>query len=194
MARKAGKPFSALQGAARQHALEWGRSALNDCFDSDEMTRDLQGYAKETHGLSADKCFWSLRHCQGDGVAFYGTIDIAALADKHEDLQAVLTAFSMACPHVTLCVSVKGEHGHYHHWNSMEPVVDVYDYSKKEEDAAEATAVWIQDYLADLLKEISRDVERYGYSLIDDQNSDEYIADFLEANEYRFTRAGDFLQ
>lgn len=186
-----------LSPRAKAKALDWGRDLLNEDFDSDQMTEDLQEYVKEKYGLVTDKCYWGLGHCQGDGVAFYGNVDLRPLAEKHPELDAVLTAFRLANPENAIWANIGGENGHYHHWNSMIPSVehDVRDRENRTVEAhADETAAWVQDWLENTLQEISRDAERYGYEIVDDRNSDEYITEFIEGNEYRFDEDGERIE
>ena len=192
MARKAGRTFSSLRGEARQRALKWGRERAREWIDADMLTEELQGYAAEKHGLKADKCAFSLGYCQGDGVAFYGAFNLSTLAEKHPELDAALVAFTLAYPDGYLQAWIEGGDSRYCHCNSMDAKIEAADCDTNQ-DAADVTAAWMQDYVDELLKDISRDVAKVGYAEIEYQESDEAIIETFEANEYRFTQEGDYI-
>ena len=187
-----GRPFSKLSKAAKERALEWGRDRVNQSFDSDLMTDDLQNYAAEKHGVKAGKCYWSLGHCQGDGVAFYGCLDLDALREKSPETLAIFAGLRLLGVNCSLHVNIEGGNGHYHHHNSMDPTVEVYDCEDKDQERADEAAEALQSFLEGFLKEVSRDVEEYGYEVIDGQLSDESVQDFIQSNGYCFTKAGEF--
>lgn len=191
LSRKAyGLPFSRLKAEAKARALEWGRERVSECFEGEELTRNLEEYVAEKHGLSADKCFWSLGHCQGDGVAFYGAIDLDPLKQAQPEVAAIYARLRLMGISCYLDAHVEGANSHYHHYNSMSARVDVADYEPEHEAQAEQAGEDLQRFLDDFLKDVSRDAERYGYEAVDGETSDEHVQEWIEANEYRFRRDG----
>ena len=191
MPRKAGLPFARLSAQAKARALDWGRECIAGDFDADQLTEDLQGYVKEKHGLSADKCFWSLGHCQGDGVAFYGAIDLDPLKQAQPEVTAIFARLRLlGIQSCTLDAHIERANSHYHHYSSMDVRVEVLDYEPEHEAQAEQAGEDLQRFLDDFLKDVSRDAERYGYEAVDYESSDEYVQEWIEANEHRFERDG----
>ena len=194
LSRKAhGLPFSRLKAEAKARALEWGRDRVSEHFDADRLTEDLKGYVKEKHGLDAGDCYWKLGHCQGDGVAFYGVIDLDPLKQAQPEVAAIFARLRLlGIQSCTLDAHIEGANSHYHHYNSMDVRVEVLDYEPEHEAQAEQAGEDLQKFLDDFLKDVSRDAERYGYEVIDGETSDEHVQEFIEANEYRFKRDGTF--
>ena len=190
MSRKAGLPFARLSAQAKARALDWGRRCVSEGFDADHFTEDLQEYVKEKHGLSADKCFWSLGYCQGDGVAFYGAIDLDPLKQAQPEVAAIFSRLRLLGISCYLDARIQGERGNYHGWNSMDAMVQALDYEPEYEAQAEQAGEDLQRFLDDFLKDVSRDAERYGYEAVDYESSDEHVQEWIEANEYRFERDG----
>ena len=190
--RPAGLPFPRLSAQAKARALDWGRkSVMEDVgFRPDKLTQDIQGYVAEKHGLSADKVYWSLGHCQGDGVAFYGSIDLDPLKQKQPEVAAIYARLRLLGVSCYLGAYVEGANSHYHHYNSMSARVEVADYEPEHEVQAEQAAEDLERFMDDFLKDVSRDAERYGYEAVDYETSDEHIQEWIDANDYRFTRDG----
>ena len=70
--------FNELSDEAKEKAREWYRDG-----DS-EMTSDQFEYRLEELGLPNKDIRWSLSCCQGDGVAFYGELDIEEYLTKNK--------------------------------------------------------------------------------------------------------------
>jgi hypothetical protein len=77
--------FDELDDKAKEKARDWWRQAENECFDSAEFTTMLEEQAMYHHRIKADSCYWSLSYCQGDGVAFYGTLNLGVLCADNPD-------------------------------------------------------------------------------------------------------------
>lgn len=191
-----------LTGKAKEAAITAGRTWHNETFDSDDLTEDLKEHAEEKHGVIAEECSWRLSNCQGDGVAFYGHINLDALEAKYPEVKKLVEAASMIDN--TLIVSSDGKNSRYHHWNSMTVEVEAdygHRYSERYRDQdeddlekldakADKLANDLRDFAAQVLKDASRDTERYGYQVIDGSNEDESIVELLEANEWEFDENG----
>lgn len=184
-----------LTGKARDKAIEAGREWHNATFDSDDMTTQLTEYAHEKHGVKSTECNWSISFSQGDGVAFYGTIDLDELAKKHENVKKIIDAAAEI--DVTLSVTSEGRNSRYHHWNSMTVSAEHdtgYRYSDKYrdedegplEDKADKLANELQEAVADILKAASRDTHSWGEKCVLADSEDDSIVELLEANEWEF--------
>lgn len=60
-------------------------------------------------------------------------------------------------------------------------------------DRVHELADGIREYMEDRIKAIADEMESDGYAEIDHKDSDEYIDEHLELNDYRFTREGEIL-
>ena len=55
----------------------------------------------------------------------------------------------------------------------------------------EAKAKKLEEDLEEWVEDMSRELEKSGYETIEYQNSDEYIVEVLENNDYKFDEEGD---
>jgi len=93
---------------------------------------------------------WRLSHSQGDGVAFYGSIDLTNQFWK-EIIGDVDCAGEITC-----------NNPHYDHYNTMDLVTNgLSDEQSK--------------LILDRIKECSKELEEIGYQSIEFYDSDEYI-------------------
>jgi hydroxyacyl-ACP dehydratase HTD2-like protein with hotdog domain len=184
-----------LTGKAKDKAIEAGREWHNATFDSAEMTEQLKEYAHEKHGVKADDVNWSISFSQGDGVAFYGTIDLDELAKKHENVKKLVDAAAEI--DVTLSVTSEGRNNRYHHWNSMSVTAEHdtgYRYSERFADddetplmeKADKLATELQEAVAEILKAASRDTHSWGEKCVLADSEDSAIVELLEENEWEF--------
>jgi hypothetical protein len=154
-----------LSDTAREKALEKMRNVLYEWLDSSQITDFLNGdlyYAlTSTHdgeistkelskrvGLTIE---YSLSHCQGDGVAIYGTLnsDDAPNVNWHGASTAIFT---------------RNSHGHhYSHENCMTVSLFSYDEAGYEVDADKATTEKFTEQFRDLCRELARS----GYAQIE---------------------------
>lgn len=191
-----------LTGKAKETAIEAGREYHNQTFDSAEMTEQLKEHAEYNHGVKVDTCQWSLSYCQGDGVAFYGSLDLEVLAAKHPNIAKIVK--KAKDKDNTFSVKIEGKNSRYHHWNSMTVEVEGdngHRYSEyyrgrsertlaKLDTEMEAAATELHTLIADVLRAASRDTEAWGYKVIEVDNEDEQIIELLEANEWEFDENG----
>jgi uncharacterized protein YjbJ (UPF0337 family) len=185
-----------LTGKAKDRAIEAGRQWHNETFDADNMTEQLQDHAKEKFGVVTDECMWSISFCQGDGVAFYGNLDLDVLSAKHRNVAAILRK---AKKHdITLSVKIEGRNGRYHHYNTMDVEVE-NDYGfryngKKYREARLTELERISDGLAEelraavksILVDASHDTYSWGEDCILADSEDDAIEDLLDANDWEF--------
>lgn len=195
--KRDGHSLCSLTGYAREKALRWLRD-YNGFDHSDRLAemfkRDLIDHYGFTNG---DVCF-SLGHCQGDGVAFDAHAWVTHLAElgQCEPLREIVKQFQMCAvlegwvniPEFT--VNVK-RHGRYTHSESMSVEVNT-DYMWEDDDFAEHI-VNLSQCISFYVKEISKAMEKDGYSCLEDWDSEEYLLEHAEANDYRFDDDGEFL-
>ncbi len=184
--------FDELSKKSKAKAIEDWRDAGNPTDFLDEDLKDLfEGELNEV-GLPADTVYWGLGHTQGDGVAFYGSVDL----DDYLKQNKLLKKFGKLLD-FDVSAKIEGASGNYHHSNSMDVQVD-YD----EPDVLEGPKEWtpginlpkltdeLQDHMNEHVEEVSRKLEKMGYDEIDYLNSDEAITDTLEGNDYEYTADG----
>ena len=183
--------FAELSPAVQDRALEKVRTDLYDWTTSDQITDHLNGelyYALTgTHDGEISKkeltkrvgliVEYSLSHCQGDGVAIYGTLnsDDAPNVNWHGASTATFT---------------RNSHGnHYSHEHCMTVALFSYDEDGYEIDTDKA----ITETFAEQLRDLCRELARSGYAEMDYLTSSETALLYLEDNEpRRFTESGEY--
>lgn len=199
---KTGYPYSALSKKAKERAREeWREAERND--PSYELS-ELLGRDLEDHfGLTNCKLFYSLGYCQGDGVAFDGHPDVDEWAKHDETLAGMLKEIhglaALTGYEVDLRVHIEQRDNHYYHWNTMRVSVDHDEEPCPYETPPALQAIYdkieaLEEYLAQRVKDISRELEKTGYAEIEYYDSDEYIDELLTENDhYMFSRRGEWL-
>ncbi len=181
--------YDELTVSAKENARKWFEESLNEEFshETECITQDLTS-ALEEKGYEGLEVNWSLSHCQGDGVAFYGTLytsevlQIAKrlLSEKEYNRLEIISQ----CEDIVFEINNSGW-GRYHHWNTMSvELIDVCyweDYPK----------VWellkkLERAIAEDIREVSKELERKGYEQIEYYFSKEYAEDEIRANDYEF--------
>jgi hypothetical protein len=180
-----------LPDAARKNALAKMSDLMYGYIHSDEITEYLNGElatiltgecvgeisSKELTTRIGLKIEWSLSHCQGDGVAIYGTLnsDDAPKLEWGNGTTATLTRNSLS--------------NHYSHEHTMNVAVFRYD-----EDGYEIDSDCPEnEQFADQIRDICRELKRLGYGQIEALTSEEAIHGYLDGGDARrFTENGDF--
>ena len=170
--------FAELSSAAQEKALEKVRTDLHDWIDDSQITDHLNGelyYAltgKHDGQISKEELTtrvgliieWSLSHCQGDGVAIYGTLnsDDAPNVNWHGASTATFT---------------RNGHGHhYSHENCMTVALFSYDEAGYEIDADKDTT----EKFAEQFRDLCRELARSGYAEIEYLTGEQSALDHLE--------------
>lgn len=187
-----------LTGKARERALEAGRKWLDRTFEPSELTADMRLRVEDEYGVKTEECFWSLSYCQGDGVAFYGRLDLAVLAAKNAEVRSIVAR--AADIDTTLSVTVRGRNSFYHHWNSMSVEVEDdsgYRYTGRDdylvdtEATADLLVRELREEVQRVLKEASHAAEELGYETLEAEREDDAVAELLEANGWEFDEYGN---
>lgn len=163
-------------------------------FDWDDaaiLTEDFKMQLAE-RGFPETEVFWSLGYCQGDGVAFYGSVYPEDLKEKDPNAKEFIEALEKAGD--VLSIWITGENNHYHHWNSMTVEVEF-----EEEDETLPPRLRIarpvlredfENYLDDKVREISRELEKSGYAEIEYAHDENTIRDELMERENLYEKDG----
>lgn len=173
--------FEELDGAAKTRAEytvgDWLREDANSNLEEFTFKPVLEEW-----GFPTDKIEWSLGHSQGDGMAFYGDVDVRVYAKKVGKLKE-WRALLAAEPWASLARNSFG--AHYSHWNTMEADAD---YEGLVTETRTIQAQELQDALAEDVKTVSRELAQAGYDALD--VSEEDIREHCEANDFRFNADG----
>ena len=162
-----------------------------DWDDAAMLTEDFKMQLAE-RGFPETEVFWSLGYCQGDGVAFYGSVYPEDLKEKDPNAKKFIEALERAGD--VLSIWVTGKNNHYHHWNSMTVEVEF-----EEEDEILPLRLRIarpflreefEDYLDDKVQQISRELEKSGYAEIEYHCSNEAIREELLGREHLYEKDG----
>lgn len=155
-----------LKPEVKKKALEKIQETLT--IEPELLTEYFQTLLDDS-GLPGLDCYWSLSYCQGDGVAFYGKLDIDALlaceACKaiHPELRN-LQEFGVG-------FKIAGVDNRYHHWNSM-AIEDDFPSDPQVESLIEERAEFVKAFLLEYVKRISKELEKIGYDEIAYQTSE----------------------
>lgn len=183
--------FEELDESAQQKALEKGAEILNEdgvCL-SDDLACHFGDKASEK-GLPIDKIRFSLSCSQGDGVALYGRIDVPKFLKRNriKTKWRRLFDFNGEC---RIDMVITGEDNHYHHWNSMS-VETSFTFSDHMDwwDKNQAYVKSFEEFVAEFLRDFSKQLEKEGYEIIEDYTSKENVIAFLKANDWLFSKDG----
>lgn len=156
-----------LSEDARARAIEDYRQSIWESGLDDleyEMELKLEELF-EQHGITdkGTQLRYSLSYSQGDGASFTGDIEWKAWR-------------------ATIGTNYWGVR--YKHWNSVE--ISEMTSIKTDKDAPQAT----EDKLMDIIHEIGKALERFGYDYIECITSDETILENIRANKYEYYSDG----
>ncbi len=187
--------FSELNREAQEVAISKERGSPNrfDWDDAEFLTEDFKTQLAEL-GFEETEVYWSLGYCQGDGVAFYGRVHPESLKEKDRRAKRLIAALEAAGD--SLYIEIKGANGHYHHWNSMTVEIE-FENASEDEDlparlkiARPALRENLEEYLADRVKEISRELEKSGYAEIEYRYDEAAIREELSEREHLYEKDG----
>lgn len=156
-------------------------------------------------GYPTNNIQWSLSYCQGDGMAFYGTVDVdGKLLDRLVPDTNTVMGMKIATMKrlleidaISLVVEITpNSYGrHYSHYNTMDVQLHVDFY----EDIPDEDVDWVKSWCESLKGLIKKDVRALskkltdeGYAVFASYYEEEYVADTLIGNGYEFTKDGSF--
>jgi hypothetical protein len=187
--------FSELEPQAQEIAVASERDDPQrfDCTDAEFLTEDFKVQLAES-GFEETEVYWSLGYCQGDGVAFYGRVYAESLKEKDRGAKRLIDALEAAGD--TVYIKIAGRNNHYHHWNSMtieiefENEIDDDDLPARLKIARPALRENLEEYLAERVKEISRELEKSGYAEIEYRYDESAIREELLEREHLYEKDG----
>ena len=174
--------YDELNDQAKEKVRAWYREMQGECGDYTREVSEFFKYELDEIGYPSDKCYWSLGHCQGDGMAFYGDIDRDAIAKiRNRVLPRTSRARSLTNTflfnYVTFTIS--DCNGHYNHHNSMSVNFEANNISEK----TYQLLIELRDAIQEDVKDLSRDLERQGYDIIDSMDEDDNVDENIRAND-----------
>lgn len=202
--------FDELSESAKRIAIENWRARGDFQIETMQINERFREILDEK-GYPIDNIEWSLSFSQGDGVAFYGWVDMKKVAERLLDGRRLELFNSIQNEMLTLDVNIiRNSFGYrYSHWNTMRIEIDGDDidtmiehlYPNLDEEEYTDTRCYkykeIEELIEHLEKAIttdvqltSKDLERSGYEEIEYYNSDEYISEEFRANDFEFTEDG----
>jgi hypothetical protein len=179
--------FDELAPKVKTRVIEKFRPQMWDSSDSESLNEWFADRLDEV-GLPSKKIGWSLSNSQGDGVAFYGRIDLREYLEKNKLKSKYAELFQDDfSSYVELSIDKVGPHM-YDHWNTMRVEWDTRtDPTPKQKQLLND----LQEHIREQTKDLSREFEKAGYADIENKTGDEAIEEFLEANDYEFKENGD---
>ncbi len=181
--------YDELSPKAKEAALSHYHEMLSAGGDYTDNISEMFKQDLAEVGLTslADKCYWSLGYCQGDGVAFYGSIDNDDLAKHNPEFADMLARWvGLNGDDASFWITVDGRYGHYHHWNTMWVCIDHDSRLDNADVLADEIRTWVTAYL----QRLSRELEANGYAEIEHMNSEESFKDACDANGWEFYSDG----
>ncbi|MDQ3748828.1 MAG: hypothetical protein M3367_07430 [Acidobacteriota bacterium] len=187
--------FLELSTEAQEFAVSEERNS-SDRFDWDDaefLTEDFKTQLAEL-GFEEMEVYWSLGYCQGDGVAFYGRVHLESLKEKDRRAKKLIAALEAAGDE--LYIEITGANGHYHHWNSMSVEIEFENETDDEDLLARLKIARpvlrenLEEYLAEKVKDISRELEKSGYAEIEYCYNEDAIRNELQEREHLYEKDG----
>lgn len=189
-----------LSPEAKKVALDNARKAEWNDVETILIIESFEGVLNVL-GLPFDNLRFNLSYSQGDGVDFYGSVDIDRIAsinfDKYETewptlfnefktkmKQLQLDINDLKKDNIDASFSIEGQNSYYHHYNSMS--IDITPGEITNEDKEFKVA----DSLEDLCRSVSKYLEKMGYDAIEWADKDETIIETLQSNDVLFTADG----
>ena len=188
------RPYGELSEAAQVRAREvWREKGWTwDEHDSEQLTETFREELWEKYGIEGADVNWSLGWCQGDGVAFAATPNIQAMAEHDQGLRQCIDAaevllamqgaddeadWGVQITHAGRCYGWGGMQVSVEcraPWGNIDPIQDVLD----------GIAARAAEIVCQIVQGACKHLERLGYREIEYCDSDECIAETLDANDY----------
>jgi len=157
---------------------------------NDQVSEYFNEKAKERFGPDL-KVYYSLGHCQGDGVAFEGGISLDTLLNDSSDYKDTFNRNELRLLNKCkdcISINVKNEL-RYYHYNSFRVDLEIGQYSySREYKYIDELQKSIEKKILEILQNISQDLERSGYE--DFSQVDEFSKDVLVNSDDLYTITG----
>lgn len=163
----------------RQMMVERDSDDIND-----QLTEDFV-VALEEQGLPVSDIRWRLSSSQGDGVAFYGSVDLNDLFAKHPKLAKFQ---SLADEGLEVSLEKYQAFHMYDHWNTMD--VAVHDFGGMT-GAQDRQAEELQKEIKELVQSVSKKLEEAGYKYLEEVYSDASVKLLISDYDQEFYADGE---
>jgi hypothetical protein len=180
--------FDELEEAVQQKVLEKIAGWNIEGYEPSDLTYQFEQRLEEC-GFPTDDIEWRLSNSQGDGVAFYGSIDVEKFLRSRKEFTKYRRFFG-GSHDIEAYISRNSWATHYSHWNTMDVEVRVEAYDRELTVKEEILASELREMLADAVVSMSHKLESQGYEEFEWITSEEYIKEQIEANDYEFTWEG----
>lgn len=179
-------PFDKLVGPGREKALENARQWVHEDGDLTEALESLFSDRLEAVGLPIGNIRWRLGYSQGDGMAFYGRVNLSEYLEKNNLTEKYFDLIKAEERGNILITIEKSKAFHlYDHHNTMLLEREFLDSPTLESMAEDLT-----EEMATHIRGLSRELEAEGYKLIEEETSEENLIRNLNP-EYRFHPNGE---
>jgi hypothetical protein len=181
--------FSELPETVQEKLIKAEYDSSIDVLN-DQVSEYFNEKAQERFGPDL-KVYYSLGHCQGDGVAFEGEISLDTLLSDSSDYKDSFNRDELRLLNKCkdcISINVKNEL-RYYHYNSfrVDLVIGQYSYSRDYKYIDELQKS-IEKKILTILQNISHDLEKSGYE--DFSQVDEFSKDVLVNSDDLFTITG----
>lgn len=163
--------FDELSDEVKDKVITKFREGNDFPFLSDDLEEELKSLLEENkiEVLDGLKLYYSLSYSQGDGVCFVGNFKYGKCR-----------------------ISIEHK-SNYVHYKSVNISIELYDDIDEEENEIYLSPKEHDDVLDEfksIYKTICNKIEKDGYSIIENENTEEAIKDVIECNEYEFYKNG----
>ena len=202
--------YAELSPNAKEAARNWYKETEDDI--SGDIAESYR-YALEELGYPISDIKFSLSYCQGDGMAFYGRVELPEFLAKRmtdsclefkivdenrKTLQELYKELGDGINYVDCNILRRNCGYHYSHHNTMRvefggDYAQALNYGydgKLTLERFDEVADDLQEWISTDVKDISRSLAKQGYEEIDYARCDESVAEALMGNDYLFTREG----
>ncbi len=206
-----GRPYSEVSPEAKEQAREWWRECERyDSFDEELLTECFQDILREDYGIEVEyrtqkisgsdktiqvpEIYWDFGGYPE--VSFKANIDLREFAKRENSdtikplLKAadMLKAVAFAEDDINWHVSMGKKQ-----YNGVSVEFELYDNTDINLDILYEIKGDIESELSDIYKQACRHLARVGEKEIEYRDSDEYIEETIEANDYEFDEEGEFI-
>lgn len=193
--------FKELSEDVQEKVIENNREVrMNDECYTEQISEGFKETLEE-RGLPTDTS-WSLSNCQGDGVAFYGSIDLVKFLKYNRSYtrfkklldNAEVSAKIIGTGYNSFCMNVSVDE--YHEW-------DTYDDELRQavadnvrgitEEGIDFLREELEEFLQDCVSDVAKELEKSGYDSLDYFYSDEAIKEDIEDKDNQYLEDGEVI-
>lgn len=178
--------FSELSESVQEKLINENLDFIYSILNSDFSERAKQYLSDQ--GLDDVDVNYSLSNCQGDGVAFYGTVDASKIAHMLEPKDAKV--LSKIKDNVT--INIYRSNTRYDHYNTMRVYVELDGYHDRDYTHINKVLERVEQNILQHIQDYSKELERIGYEDYFDNAFDMAKQD-LEAQEYLYSKCGEII-